>query len=160
MTEQTRTIQQSVTINAPGDAVFKALTDANELIRWFPTTAESDPRTGGNFKYFIDNPSHPERTHIREGTYLEVNAHQKLHYPWHMPEIESTTEVAFTVEGHGSSTHVALVHGGWPTSTEMDETVQMHTDGWQFFLQNLKAVLEGGQDQREKVTGMRTTVAA
>ena len=153
MTEQTRTIQQSVTINAPVDAVFRAFTDADQLIRWFPNSAESDPQPGGKFKYFFDNPDQPERTHIREGVYLEVSANQELRYPWHIPEMNSTTKVAITVKESGSSTHVALVHSGWPTSTKLEEAVQMHTDGWQFFLQNLKAVLEGGQDQREGVGG-------
>ena len=36
-------------IDATPERVFQALTEAGELVRWFPSSAESDPRTGGDY---------------------------------------------------------------------------------------------------------------
>ena len=36
-------------IEATRERVFRALTDADELTRWFPSSAESDARTGGEY---------------------------------------------------------------------------------------------------------------
>ena len=158
MTEQTRTINHSVTIEASAETVFKALTDAGELIRWFTTTAESDPRTGGKFQYRFENPAKPKFDHTREGTYQEVVPNQKVTYPWNIPGMEPSTIVAIRLQGSGAITTITLAHTGWPAAAGVDEAYQMHMDGWGFFLQNLKTVLEGGQDQRESALGMRTTV--
>ncbi len=47
-------IKQTVVIKSSQENVFKALTKADELVRWFPSRAESDPRPGGKFKLFWD----------------------------------------------------------------------------------------------------------
>ncbi len=39
----------SLEIEAPPEAVWKALTDAKELVRWFPLKAEVEPRVGGRY---------------------------------------------------------------------------------------------------------------
>ena len=39
-------VTQTVVIKSPQKNVFKALTQADELVRWFPTCADSDPRPG------------------------------------------------------------------------------------------------------------------
>lgn len=43
------TIEQTTTIDAPPQRVLRALTDADELVRWFPSSARSDARTGGEY---------------------------------------------------------------------------------------------------------------
>jgi uncharacterized protein YndB with AHSA1/START domain len=42
-----RSISRSVTISAPPSAVWRALTDAEELRRWFPVDARVMPEVGG-----------------------------------------------------------------------------------------------------------------
>ena len=151
-----RSIENSVTIKASPEAVFKALIDARELTKWFPTSAESDPRTGGDFKFTFLNEKSPDRDHIREGKYLEVVSNTKVRYPWHMSPGDAPTTVEFSVSGQGKETTVRLVHSGWGSGKELDGAVQMHTQGWGFFLQNLKSVLEGGKDGRAATLGMKT----
>jgi uncharacterized protein YndB with AHSA1/START domain len=41
-------------IAAQPERVFRALTDADELGRWFASTAESDPHTGGEYVLRFD----------------------------------------------------------------------------------------------------------
>ncbi|MGH9858845.1 MAG: SRPBCC family protein, partial [Candidatus Acidiferrales bacterium] len=40
---QTRSVEETIEINAPVEAVWKALTDAEELTRWFPLKAGENP---------------------------------------------------------------------------------------------------------------------
>ncbi len=64
-----RSIENSVTIKASPEAVFRALTEGKELARWFPSSAESDPRPGGAFKFTFKNEN-AQHDHVREGKYL------------------------------------------------------------------------------------------
>ena len=45
------------------------------------------------------------------------------------------------------------------TGAEWDESLEMHRQGWSFFLDNLKAFLERGEDRRASAMGMRTPAA-
>ena len=44
----TRAVSREIAISASVDAVWKALTDANELTRWFPPEARVAPGAGGS----------------------------------------------------------------------------------------------------------------
>lgn len=160
MSDETRTIRQSITINAPAATIFKAFTDAGELIRWFPTEAESNPQPGGKFKYFFDNPTNPEQTHTYEGTYIEILPDQRIAYPWNMAPDKPITTVEINLGQADEGTLVSLDHRGWPIASEANEVFQRHDQGWQFFLENLKKVLEENVDERASLMGMRTTGAA
>ena len=46
-----RRLEREVEIEAPREDVWKALTDANELARWFPLKARVTPGLGG--KVFV-----------------------------------------------------------------------------------------------------------
>ena len=56
--------------------VFEALTDAEQLARWFPTKVESDARTGGKFVYSWEF-AQAEQNGSQQGEYLEVVANQE-----------------------------------------------------------------------------------
>ena len=47
--ENPRTIERTIEIDAPTDVVWKALSEAQELVRWFPLQAEIEPRVGGRY---------------------------------------------------------------------------------------------------------------
>jgi uncharacterized protein YndB with AHSA1/START domain len=50
MTGENHVYEQSVTVNATPEVVFQALTSADILLRWFPTRAETEARSGGHYK--------------------------------------------------------------------------------------------------------------
>jgi uncharacterized protein YndB with AHSA1/START domain len=74
-------IEQTITIDAPPERVFRALTDAEELVRWFPSTAESDPRTGGEFVLRFEFEDEAQN-HTYSGRHEEVTANERVRYPW------------------------------------------------------------------------------
>jgi uncharacterized protein YndB with AHSA1/START domain len=153
-----RTIEQTTQIEASPEAVFRALTDAGELTRWFPSDARSDPRTGGAFEYRYEFGHDPARDHTYSGEYREVTANELVAYPWNGKL--GTTEVELRLRPAGDGTEVTLRHSGWGAGAEWDESLELHRQGWAFFLGNLKAYLERGEDTRAETMGMKTVAAA
>jgi uncharacterized protein YndB with AHSA1/START domain len=150
-------IEQTIEIDAPRERVFEALTDADELVRWFPSGAESDPRTGGAFEYRFEFPAEPERDHTYSGAYHAVRDGERVSYPWKGGLGETRVDV--TLEAAGEATVVRLVHSGWGEGAEWEQSRQTHEDGWGFFLGNLKTYVERGKDGRGTALGMQTAAA-
>lgn len=149
-----RTIEQTYEIAAPPATVFRALTDADELTRWWTTSAESDPRTGGSFAYTWEFETQPERDHTRKDVYADVTPDEHIRYDWPMPL--GNTVVDFRLEPSGEDTKLVLEHEGWGAAEEWDSAYEMHASGWQFFLGNLKSYLERGEDRRASEMGLKT----
>jgi uncharacterized protein YndB with AHSA1/START domain len=147
------TIEITKQIGAAPERVFRALTDADELARWFPSSAESDPRTGGDYvlRFDFDDES---RNHTYAGQYDEVTR-ERVRYPWN--GVFGDTTVEFTLRPSDGGTEVGLVHSGW--TDQAAESRDLHDQGWRFFLDNLERYLTGGGDQRGGPFGMRTSTA-
>jgi uncharacterized protein YndB with AHSA1/START domain len=142
----TRTIQQTVTVDAPRDEVFRALTDAGALKRWWISDGTSDPRTSGRFHYEW-HMADASRNHVQEGAYEEVAEGERVAYPWAAgPGADTRVELALAERG--GATEVSLTHSGFPADPAMADLHDNHEQGWAGFLANLKSVLEGGPDNR------------
>jgi uncharacterized protein YndB with AHSA1/START domain len=148
-----RTIELETTVEAPREAVFRALTDAEELARWFPSSAESDARKGGEFTYRFEFDD-ASRNHTYSGRYLEVAPGEHVAYPWQGALGETRVDVR--IEPAGEATRVRLTHSGWGEGADWDNAFELHQQGWRGFLDNLRSVLERGDDVRARLMGMRT----
>ena len=160
MTDETRAINQSITVNAPVEAIFKAFTNAREMERWWPSKVESDPRTGGSFKFTFENNPEDAPAHVRAGDYLEVVQTERIKYPWNIPGMEPATQVEVRIAATGEGTSATVIHSGWPAAEELNEVFEMHDQGWGGFLNNLKIVMEGGEDIRPTAMDMKTTATS
>lgn len=150
-------IERTEEIAAPPETVFQALTDADELSRWWTTSADSDARTGGAFEYRFEFAEEPERNHTYTGTYDAVVPNERVAYPWQGRLGDTNVDVALRPSGDGTT--VRLVHSGWGEGGEWPAAVKMHEEGWAFFLGNLKSYLERREDQRAAALGMKTPAA-
>jgi uncharacterized protein YndB with AHSA1/START domain len=141
-------------IDAAPERVFQALTDADELTRWFASSAQSDARTGGDFvlRFEFDDES---KNHTYAGRYEDVAPTERVRYPWNGRFGDTTVE--FVLRPADLGTELTLIHSGWTEAAE--EARQMHEQGWGFFLDNLERYLTGGEDQRDPAMQMRTTGA-
>jgi len=151
-----RSIHQSVRVQASLAEIFKAFTDAEQLERWWPSAVESDPKTGGSFKYTFAYLDPTQPVHERAGQYTSVLPGQSVAYPWNIPGMEPSTNVTIQFSSEGAETVVALEHTGWPADEAANEVFEMHDKGWAGFLNNLKAVYEGSEDIRPAAMGMKT----
>ena len=126
----TRATQVSIEINAPIEAVWKALNDAEELTRWFPLEAGTNPdgsvwmSWGGDFRFEgkpeIVEPPHRLRTTAGPGP--------------------MATDIF--LEARGGKTHVRLVQSGFGAGAEWNEELDATHRGWVFQLRGLKHYLE------------------
>lgn len=147
-------IEHRIVVTAAPSAVYRALTNADTLIRWFPTAAESDPRPGGRYAFTFEFEREPQRNHTRRGVFRDVVADHRLAYTW--PGVnDGDTLVEFHLAPIGDGTDVRLVHSGWGDGARAQTARKSHAEGWAFFLGNLKAYLERGEDLRATANGMR-----
>jgi uncharacterized protein YndB with AHSA1/START domain len=140
-------------IDATPERVFGALTDAGELALWWTSSAETDPRTGGDYVLRFEFEDEA-RNHTYSGRYEQVVPGERIRFPWKGAMGETTVE--FGLRSNDGGTEVRLVHSGW--SDRAAESRQMHDEGWRFFLDNLERYLTGGEDQRA-ASGMKTSTA-
>jgi len=152
MANKTRSIKLSQKIAAPASKIYPKLIESKELTRWFPTRAESDPVVGGHYMLafeFTDKSVAEKGNHTRKGQFLDLKPNERVRYTW---EVDNT-EVTFDLKQSTGGTEIDLIHSGWPEG-EDEAAYQSHTRGWQFFLSNLKTLIEDGVDNRATAMGM------
>ncbi len=147
MSNTNRFVTQTVVIKSPQKNVFKALTQADELVRWFPTRAESDPRPGGKLKLFWDFAD-ASQNGSQEGEYVEVVPNKKLSYTWTADSIP--TLVTFALSETNGETTIDLEHSTAQEDADEKKLHDDHANQWGFFLMNLKGYLEAGTDLRKE----------
>jgi len=152
MTKHMSFVTESVSIKKPRAAVFAALSQADQLVRWFPTRAEADPRPGGRIMLAFDFMD-ASQNGKQDGMFIDVVPNERLSYTW--PADSVPTTVAFALSEDGGETRVSLDH--WTDQEGADEKKlhDHHADQWKFFMMNLKGYLEAGIDARaEKLSQM------
>jgi uncharacterized protein YndB with AHSA1/START domain len=140
-------IEDAIRILAPRDEVFRALTEPERLERWMATSVESEPRTGGRFRYSFEFDD-ASQNNVQEGEYLEVILDRRLALPWVFPFSPKQTRVEYALEDEGAETRVAFRHSGFDSGEPWDQARERFTGGWRMFLEGLKAYVEGGADAR------------
>lgn len=140
-------VHQTVTIKSSPEAVFRALTQAGELMKWFPTRVESDPRPDGKFKFTWEFANANENG-SQQGEYVEVLPNSKLSYTWTAESI--STLVTFHLTESNGETIVELDHSSMQARADSQKLHDMHANQWGFFLMNLKSYLETGMDLRKE----------
>ncbi|MBV9493257.1 MAG: SRPBCC domain-containing protein [Acidobacteria bacterium] len=126
-------VEAEVTIQATPEEVWRALTEGEELKRWFPLDARVRPGAGGaiwsSFSEGMEWESpitvwEPNR-HLRTG---DVGG----------PE---TVAIDYYIEARGGETVLRLVHSGFGDDAWDDELDTLNA-GWASFLANLRHFLE------------------
>jgi hypothetical protein len=67
-----------------------------------------------------------------------------LGFTWQPPNEASVTNVRIKLFPQGAETAVELSHSGFPSSEALEKAVA----NWEFYLNNLKSVIEQGADMR------------
>ncbi len=149
----TRSIEVRLEIAAPVEDVWRALTDAGELMRWFPIKARVDPGVGGKiWTYWEGNLEgfntisvwEPGR-HLRTG-WFDPGQKPAGKLPdtvfYRDAEARGQLVVDYFLEAAGSGTTLRLVHSGFSRDASWDEEFEGHRRGWTFELRSLRNYLE------------------
>ncbi len=150
----TRTLEAGVEIAAPIEEVWRALTDAEELTRWFPLEARVEPGPGGKVWLSWQNEYQDESAI----TIWEPPRH--LRTTWGAPPGGEPVELAvdYHLEARGGRTVLRLVHSGFPDDPSWDGWFDGTRLGWTYELLSLKHYLERHRGTRREVVYLRRRV--
>ncbi len=165
--KDTRSHEHTLTIDAPPDAVWHAITDAGELTRWFPLEARVRPGKGGSILYSwgpdmegdsaieVWEPGRHLRTGWMEPAPGAVGMDEKASggsAALFREQAEARRQIAvdWHLEGKGGKTVLRLVHSGFSKAREWDSEYDATRRGWEFELYSLRHYLENhrGKDRQ------------
>jgi uncharacterized protein YndB with AHSA1/START domain len=163
--EQTRSFTMSIDLDATPDEVWRALTDARELVRWFPLQARVTPGEGGAMFWSWDEKWAWESTIevwepgkrlklVENRPAFDVNGE-----PLPVPPQQMAME--FTLESHDGRTRLRLVHSGFAHGASWDDELDGVSGGWQSELRCLRHYLERhkGRDRHHAAINVVTPLA-
>jgi uncharacterized protein YndB with AHSA1/START domain len=146
----TRDIRLTATIRAKPELVYRSLTSARELTRWWLQGAETDARNAGRLRMIWPRVRVPEGARApgfgeREGVFVDLEPARKVAWLWKPARgekrVPSLTSI-FILPARGGS-EVTLLHSGFGTGT--DELYCGYARGWEDGLAKLKLYLETGR---------------
>lgn len=121
------------TYNAPALKVWSALTDVNQLRKWFFNVTGFEPKVGYKFEFKGESDC-AEYNHLCEVT--EVVEGEKLTYSWAYENWEGQSYVTWELIPDGTGTRVVITHRGVDTFPKhKDFTAGSFTEGWTYFLE-------------------------
>jgi uncharacterized protein YndB with AHSA1/START domain len=157
--DETRTFETEIQLQADPEAVWEALTSPTELARWFPLGAKVDPRKGGVLHLSWgdafsgtcriqewDPPRHLRTSWMEQpaadapgtGARQEGGSAALIR-----DDREAATRVAvdYFIEGDKGRTVLRLAHSGFSTSPKWDGEYDGVSRGWTYELRSLRHYL-------------------
>ena len=145
MTRKTRSLETEMRIDAPIEAVWDALTRAEELVRWFPLEAGENAdgsvwmSWGDGFRF--------------EGRPAESDPPRRIRFVYHQPppgrdpatlEPEDFAQIAteYVLESEGGKMLLRVVHSGFGVDAEWDDQFEGTRTGWEVELRGLRHYLQ------------------
>ena len=150
-----RHFETEITIDAHRDAVFRALTDATRLSRWFAPKNAIDPSPGGAVLWEWEGHfSWPQQIEV-----VTPGARLRTRYDSTVAGDDGAMRplfVDFVLEGEAGTTTLRLVHSGFGDESSFDEEFDGISKGWPIELQSLRLYLERHADQDRQLVWSRT----
>lgn len=146
MKNNDRTIYAAREINAPVEAVWKALTEAGELERWFPIKARvSDGKVNLSWGGGVDWQMEVEEQ--QQNKYLRLGYNEN--YYKMVSDVPRRLAVEFFLEAKEGKTLLRIVHAGFGGGSGWDEIYDGVRRGWDTESLSLKHYLENhaGKDR-------------
>ena len=134
--EPSDSVVQTMTVSAPKEKAWAALTEANGLDQWFGQNAKPSLKVGEKFD--IGWSSGPQAV-------TECIAGEKIAYEWTYTN-EPQTHVQWKVEAAGANAKITLVHSGFAGRPFVFND---YNRGWAGFMVRLALYLEAGIPARD-----------
>lgn len=136
-------IRLTISIDAPPEAVFRALLEPEALNRWVASAAQVEPRIGGRYSFGWSYPMDGKEVSGGPTRILELVPNQKLVTDWPDwrgdPTVTGQT-ITWLLDPQGAGTRLTLIHGGFGRTTDQSD----YRFGWGGFAARLKSLVEGG----------------
>jgi uncharacterized protein YndB with AHSA1/START domain len=133
------------TYDASVSRVWQAITNRDEMEKWYFNLAEFRPETGFEFSFTGGPDGRQYKHHCRV---TEVVPERKISYTWCYEGYPGESEVSFELFAEGDKTRLKLTHAGLDTfpANNTDFAAFNFNEGWNSILgTSLKKYLEPGQ---------------
>ena len=161
-TGSSRSHEHEIEIAAAPDVVWRAITEAAELVNWFPLDSAVEAGEGGSITYRWGHDVFlVSRVLVwRPPGHLRISSTEPV-----LPPTEGAGEpqqrqtvVDWHVEGRGGATVLRLVHSGFGRDARWDEEFDGTRRGWDFELRSLKHYLERHRGRTRRAFWLREPV--
>ena len=135
------------TFSAPPERIWKALTDAEEMRRWYFDMKEFKPEVGFEFEFTVEHEG-LKYHHLCKIT--EVISQKKLAYTWRYKGHEGNSLVTLELFADGDKTRLKLTHEGLETFPQTPSFARKSfMEGWtQIIGSSLREFLESDNASR------------
>ncbi len=145
-------VRVSARIKAAPEAVYRALTSARELTRWWLLGAETDARNSGRVRMVWPRVRRPDGSRCdgfgeREGVFVDLEPGRKVAWLFKPARGERRAPplVSAFIEKRGAACSVTVVHAGFPVAAAAGELRRGYACAWEDGLAKLKLYLETGR---------------
>ena len=146
----TNSIEKEITLRAPRERVWRALTDAQEFGTWFGITLDGSFKEGQAIHGRMSNPKY---AHIDVEFVVETIAPQKIFsYRWHPYAIDQDTDfskeqrtlVEFHLSDAPEGTMLRVIESGFDhvPAGRRAEAFLMNSKGWTAQVENIRRHVE------------------
>lgn len=164
-----RAFEMTLDLPAAPEDVWRALTSAEELVRWFPVDARVTPGPGGAMVWSwgegwdwatrIDAWEPVRRLRLVQEDARPYDAEGRP-----VPEGQAASAriaIEFTLESDRGQTRLRLVHSGFGRGAAWDDEVEGITEGWQAELASLRHYLahHRGRDRALRIAWLTTPLS-
>ena len=134
-------IQKSIEVNTTPELAFKAISNEDDLKKWWVDVPQLEKSIGGklNFRFLKENSKLLEKDYIIEGKILELIPNQKLSYSWKPnddPNYPSTI-VTWSIEPIENRIKITVLHSGLKNAKDYSRL----NEGWAYFINRLANLL-------------------
>ncbi|MEJ7611943.1 MAG: SRPBCC domain-containing protein [Ferruginibacter sp.] len=134
------------TYHVPVQKVWQAITDREQLKKWYFDLPAFRPEVGYAFQFYGEGKNGEKYLHLCRIT--EIITEKKLAHTWEYEGMEGITTVTFELFPDGDSTRLKLTHEGLETlaGNGPDFAAESFAAGWTMIIgNNLKEFIEQPQ---------------
>ncbi len=142
MPDDAHVMKFKLQIEASTQEVYNALTNAAVLGEWLCTSAQTDVRKGG--RYYLSW----ETGYYASGEFIQVIPADRVVFTWHGKGEPEASRVKAALKSEADKTRLTLTHTVNCSDPVWDQIRGRLKRGWKLGLENLKSVLESGEDLR------------
>ena len=137
--------EYTATIAAPRSAVFAALTEADQLRRWYADEVNIDPTPGRPWQFWGRHILGTPKVPATGDRLLELEAPSHLRYSWLLEDCPTEVRLRLVEqESDGKTSTSVTVHHALSHALPHPRPVELVDDFWRLALGNLAAHLAGG----------------
>lgn len=154
-----RSFEREIEIRAPVDVVWRALTDAAEIMRWFAFQASVEPQVGGTILWSWGEPF------IWKSRIEVWEPNRRLRAVYDSPPAAhgqlppAVVVMDFTLEARGGNTLLHLVQSGFGAGAGWDDEYDGTSRGWWVEFRNLRHYLENHRGEHRSVAWIRQPIS-